>query len=124
MQRFVIGVEEAIERIQRVRNVCPNNGFREQLQVYLDCNFVANTSKAAYRHWRLRQDARFQKGTLFLIKLWLTLDVTGEFGKPDVINYATADTVVHDPSGTPTIDLRCKKCRYSLLQLPLIVDEY
>ena len=64
MQRFVIGVEEAIERITQVRDVCPNHGFREQLQVYLDCNFVANVSKAAYRHWRLRQEAQLQKGTL------------------------------------------------------------
>lgn len=116
MKRFVIGVEEAIERIEQVRDVCPNFGFREQLQVYLDCNFVANTSKAAYRHWRLRQDARFQRRSL-IVKLWLTLDATGQYGKPDVINYAAAGTIVHDPSGSPTIDLRCKKCRYSLLQI-------
>jgi dual specificity phosphatase 12 len=63
MQRLNIGVEEALERIQEIRNVNPNSGFREQLQVYLDCNFVANPSKASYRHWRLRQDARLQKGT-------------------------------------------------------------
>jgi dual specificity phosphatase 12 len=64
MKRFNIGVEEAISRIQEVRNVDPINGFREQLQVYLDCNYVANLSKAAYRHWLLRTEARLQKGCL------------------------------------------------------------
>ena len=72
MKRFVIGVEEAIERIQQVRNIDPNPGFREQLQVYLDCNYVANTSKAAYRHWRLRQEAKLQKGNLHSTSTLLT----------------------------------------------------
>jgi dual specificity phosphatase 12 len=62
MQRFKIGVEEALLQINEVRDVDPNMGFREQLQVYLDCNFVANPTKAAYRHWRLRQESRLQKG--------------------------------------------------------------
>lgn len=64
MQRFNIGVVEALERIEKVRDIGPNDGFREQLQVYLDCNFIPNTSKAAYRHWRLRQETRLQKGIL------------------------------------------------------------
>jgi hypothetical protein len=64
MQRFHIGVEEALERIQKVREVEPNSGFREQLQVYLDCNFEANSSRAAYRHWQLRRETRLQKGML------------------------------------------------------------
>jgi hypothetical protein len=38
-------------------------------------------------------------------------DVTGKYSKPDVVSYATCGTVV-DESGRPTIDLRCKKCRY------------
>ena len=63
MQRFTIGVEEALRRINAVRSVDPNMGFREQLQVFLDCNFVANSTKAAYRHWRLRQRSTLQKGT-------------------------------------------------------------
>jgi len=62
MHRFNIGVEEALERIQKVREVEPNSGFREQLQVYLDCNFEANSSRAAYRHWQLRRETRLQKG--------------------------------------------------------------
>jgi hypothetical protein len=62
MKRFNTGVEEAISRIQQVRDVDPNSGFREQLQVYLDCNYVANSSKAAYRHWMLRTESRIQKG--------------------------------------------------------------
>lgn len=61
MQRLNVGVEEALQKIQAVRNVDPNSGFREQLQVYLDCNFVPDSTKAAYRHWRLRKDARLQK---------------------------------------------------------------
>jgi dual specificity phosphatase 12 len=64
MQRFNIGVVGALERIEKVRDIDPNDGFREQLQVYLDCNFVPNESKAAYRHWRLRQETRLQKGIL------------------------------------------------------------
>jgi dual specificity phosphatase 12 len=64
MYRFNIGVGEALERIQKVREVEPNSGFREQLQVYLDCNFEANSSKAAYRHWQLRRETRLQKGML------------------------------------------------------------
>lgn len=63
MQRFNIGVEEALLRIKEVRHVDPNPGFLEQLQVFLDCNFMANPTKAAYRHWRLRQRSRIQKGT-------------------------------------------------------------
>lgn len=62
MKRFDIGVVEAISRIQDVRDVDPNLGFREQLQVFLDCNFIPSSSKAAYRHWLLREDARLQKG--------------------------------------------------------------
>ena len=68
MQRFKIGVADALSRIQDVRDVDPNTGFREQLQVYLDCNYVANSSKAAYRHWVLRQDARLQKGNSIPLK--------------------------------------------------------
>jgi hypothetical protein len=64
MRRFHIGVAEAIGKIQEVRDVDPNTGFREQLQVYLDCNYTANPTKAAYRHWQLRTDSRIQKGTL------------------------------------------------------------
>ena len=64
MRRLNIGVEKALEMIQKVRDVDPNRGFREQLQVYLDCNFEANSSRAAYRHWQLRRDARLQKGRL------------------------------------------------------------
>lgn len=62
MQRFTIGVEQALLRINEVRDVDPNMGFREQLQVYVDCNYVANLTKAAYRHWRLRQGSRLQRG--------------------------------------------------------------
>ena len=65
MRRFNIGVVEALSRIEEVRDVSPNSGFREQLQVYLDCNFVPNKSKAAYRHWQLRQESRLQKGIPF-----------------------------------------------------------
>ena len=65
MRRFKISVTEAMENINEVRSVNPNSGFREQLQVYLDCNYVANSSMAAYRHWRLRQDTRLQKGRSF-----------------------------------------------------------
>ena len=65
MKRENIGVEEALAKVQEVRDVDPNMGFREQLQVYLDCNFVANPSRAAYRHWRLRQEAQMSKGTLY-----------------------------------------------------------
>lgn len=72
MQRFNIGVEEALERIQEVRDVDPNPGFREQLQVYLDCNFEANSSRAAYRHWQLRQETRLQKGILHILIQELT----------------------------------------------------
>jgi len=63
MQRFTIGVEDALARINAVRSIDPNMGFREQLQVFLDCNFDANTTKAAYRQWRLRQRSKLQKGT-------------------------------------------------------------
>jgi dual specificity phosphatase 12 len=62
MRRFNISVVEALSRIEKVRAVSPNNGFREQLQVYLDCNFDPNKSKAAYRHWQLRQESRLHKG--------------------------------------------------------------
>ena len=72
MQRFNIGVEEALERIQEVRDVDPNQGFREQLQVYLDCNFDANSSRAAYRHWQLRRETRLQKGFLHILIQELT----------------------------------------------------
>jgi len=65
MQRFEIGVEEALQRLRNARDVIdPNDGFREQLQVFLDCNYIANTTKAAYRHWLLRKQARLQKGIL------------------------------------------------------------
>jgi len=112
MQRFTISVEEALQKIKEVRDVDPNMGFREQLQVYLDCNFVANPSKAAYRHWRLRQEAQLHKGT-HLFGAFLMVDVTGKYGKPEVVNYVTSTTIVQDPSGFPVVDLRCKKCRYS-----------
>src|ERR1700737_658283 len=108
MRRFHIGVTEAISKIQEVRDVDPNSGFREQLQVYLDCNYIVNPSKAAYRHWQLRNDSRLQKGTP---QASLTVDVTGKYSKPDVVNYATAATLVEDKSGTPTVDLRCRRCR-------------
>lgn len=113
MQRLNIGVAEALEMIQKVRDVDPNTGFREQLQVYLDCNFVPDKSKAAYRHWRLRQETQLQKGTPSGLS-GLIEGVTGKYGKPDNVNYVTASAVVPDPSGTPVIDLRCKKCRYSV----------
>jgi hypothetical protein len=115
MQRFKIGVAEAIGKIQEVRDVDPNTGFREQLQVYLDCNYIANSSKAAYRHWLLRQDARLQKGIYLSSGRPLSADVTGKYGKPDNVNYANAGTVAQDSTGTPIIDLRCKKCRYHLV---------
>jgi dual specificity phosphatase 12 len=114
MRRFHISVAEAISMIQEVRDVEPNTGFREQLQVYLDCNYIANPSKAAYRHWRLRTDSRLQKGMHTMTNL--IVDATGKYSKPDVVNYATAGTVVSDNSGGPTIDLRCKKCRHDLIQ--------
>jgi|SRR5208282_205929 len=60
---------------------------------------------------------------VLLSKTLLTLDATGKYGKPDVINYASAGTVVHDSSGSPIVDLRCKKCRYSLILSPLMTDE-
>src|SRR5579871_1373751 len=44
-------------------------------------------------------------------------DITGKYGKPDTINYASAGTIVHDQTGAPTIDLRCKKCRYTTFHL-------
>ena len=63
MRRFTLGVEEALSRLRDARDIIdPNDGFREQLQVYLDCNYIANTTKAAYRHWLLREQARLQKG--------------------------------------------------------------
>jgi hypothetical protein len=40
--------------------------------------------------------------------------VTGKYGKPGNVNYVAASEVVHDTSGSPIIDLRCKKCRYFL----------
>jgi hypothetical protein len=114
MKRFDIGVAEAISRIQDIRDVDPNLGFREQLQVFLDCNFVPNSSKAAYRHWLLREDARLQKGSQCLhCTRDLIIDVTGKYGKPDNVNYQTAGTAAVDETGEPVVDLRCKKCRYS-----------
>ena len=116
MQRFNIGVEEALLQITEVRNVDPNTGFREQLQVFLDCNFAANPTKAAYRHWRLRQGSRLQKGTpRQCVLMGVTVDITGKYGKPDDVNYAAAATQAPDSNGDPLVDLRCKKCRYSLL---------
>jgi hypothetical protein len=112
MQRFSIGVEDALEKLRDAREVIdPNDGFKEQLQVFIDCNYIANTSKAAYRHWLLREQARLQKGRLS--RPSAHLDTTGRYGKPDTITYASAWTVIQDQAGTPTIDLRCKKCRYS-----------
>jgi tRNA(Ile2) C34 agmatinyltransferase TiaS len=46
-------------------------------------------------------------------------DVTGKYSKPDVVSYATCGTVV-DESGRPTIDFRCKKCRYLFYEPQLI----
>jgi hypothetical protein len=113
MQRFNIGVEEALLRIKDVRHVDPNLGFLEQLQVFLDCNFVANSTKAAYRHWRLRQGSRIQKGTSTGgLDRVLMVDITGKYGKPDEMNYAAAGSQVADSDGNPLVDLRCKKCRY------------
>jgi len=114
MQRMNIGVEEALEKIQEVRDVDPNQGFREQLQVYLDCNFEANSSRAAYRHWQLRRETRLQKGILCILAQALNMtDTTGKYGKPDNVKYVTASTIYQDASGSPMIDLRCKKCRCS-----------
>jgi hypothetical protein len=123
MKRFDIGVAEAISRIQDVRDVDPNIGFREQLQIFLDCNFVANSSKAAYRHWLLREDARLQKG-MSPATGGLMIDVTGKYGKPDNVNYQTAGTVAVDETGGPVVDLRCKKCRYRKFLMSLISDVY
>lgn len=64
IQRFNIGVAEAIARLEDVKDVDPNDGFREQLQVFVDCNYIPNTTRAAYRHWLLRQQANLQKGAL------------------------------------------------------------
>jgi dual specificity phosphatase 12 len=114
MQRFNIDVEEAIQRIHVVRVVDPNYGFRKQLQVYLDCNFVPDSTKAAYRHWRLRKETQLQK-SISLSRPRLIKGATGKYGKPDVVNYATADTVVDDQSESPVVDLRCKMCRYFFL---------
>jgi len=127
MQRFNIGVEEALQRIQKVRDVDPNSGFREQLQVYLDCNFEANSSRAAYRHWQLRRETRLQKGLCKILTCSDVVDTTGKYGKPDNVKYVTASTVFQDASGSPIIDLRCKKCRYVPFHLitPLIIlDEF
>ena len=123
MKRFDIGVTEAISQIQDVRDVDPNLGFREQLQVFLDCNFVPNSSKAAYRHWLLREDARMQKGSAICTRN-LMIDVTGKYGKPDNVNYQTAGTFAVDETGAPVVDLRCKKCRYIAALILLIIDVY
>jgi len=112
MQRFTIGVSEAISKIRQVREVDPNQGFREQLQVYLDCNFVPNSSKAAYRHWRLRQDTRLQKGKTNWFSGFLILDATGKWKKPEVVTYTSPATGSENSLGSPIVDLRCKKCRY------------
>jgi len=112
MNRFTIGVSEAISKIQKVREVDPNQGFREQLQVYLDCNFVANSSKAAYRHWKLRQDTRLQKGNISFPALFLILEATGKWKKPEVVTYTSPATGPENSGDSPTVDLRCKKCRY------------
>jgi protein-tyrosine phosphatase len=55
MQHFKIGVAEAISKIEEVRYVYPNRGFQEQLQVYRDCNYTVDVSKAAYRRWVTRE---------------------------------------------------------------------
>jgi hypothetical protein len=52
------------------------------------------------------------------------VDTTGKYGKPDNVKYVTASTVFQDASGSPIIDLRCKKCRYLPLITGLIVDEF
>jgi dual specificity phosphatase 12 len=55
MQHFKIGVAEAISKIEEVRFVYPNRGFKEQLQVYRDCNYTLDSTKAAYRSWATRE---------------------------------------------------------------------
>ena len=58
MQHFKIGVAEAISKIEEVRFVYPNRGFQEQLQVYRDCNYTVNSSKAAYRSWATGEETQ------------------------------------------------------------------
>lgn len=94
-------VDEALEEVKQHRTSAgPNDGFMEQLQVYVDCGYSVSADNKVYRQWLLKKQAEDSS-------------YTGQ--APTVTQFVPTATT---PSSGSVSQLRCKKCSTPLAASP------
>ncbi|KAJ3656315.1 hypothetical protein Zmor_015400 [Zophobas morio] len=58
MKKYHLMYEEAYEKVNRKRRICPNPGFEAQLKLYEKIGYQLDTQHTSYRLFRLRTAAR------------------------------------------------------------------
>jgi len=50
------------------------------------------------------------------------IDITGKYGKPELVNYVATAAQNPDSTDSLMIDLRCKRCRFTALTCILWIN--
>lgn len=101
-----LSVDDAISTITKIRpSAGPNDGFLEQLEIYLASGCEISNEKPLYRQWLLKKQA---EGTTYtgmapVVSQYVSSSASGP--AKQVIGGNSAAVQV------PTSQLRCKKCR-------------
>lgn len=101
-----LSVNDAISTIKKRRpSACPNDGFLEQLEIYLASGCKISNEKPLYRQWVLKKQA---EGTSYTgLAPVVSQYVSSSASSPAKQVIGGDNTAVH----VPTSQLRCKKCR-------------
>ncbi|KAJ2308121.1 tyrosine protein phosphatase yvh1 [Coemansia sp. RSA 2706] len=104
MQKERLTAEQALAAIKEKRpQVHPNEGFREQLQLYYDINYDVSSTEALYRRFLIRHNAEHYR----------------EYGEMGAVIAGI------DPSAQAQLAsrlVRCKKCRRALVTDANIIE--
>ena len=87
MQRDQLSVNDALRKIRLVRDMQPNPGFMDQLQIYKDCEYTITESNPLYRRYKFAKFGLDKSGPVY---------------------------VDNDAPSTRYTQIRCKKCRFVL----------
>lgn len=100
MQRDKSSVLAALDRIERVRRVQPNENFMNQLRIYNACDYNIANDSVVYRRWKF--ESMFQ-----------ALPIDNADG-PVSMTANGPTTYQETDSSSRYTQIRCKKCRFVL----------
>lgn len=100
MQRDKSSVLAALDRIERVRRVQPNENFMNQLRIYNACDYNIANDSVLYRRWKF--ESMFQ-----------ALPIDNADG-PVSMTANGPTTYQETDSSSRYTQIRCKKCRFVL----------